>query len=127
MSMGIGLGIGAIIFLIIGLAVGRSMGRKAARRREPEGMGMAGPSFAALEKEMPEGAGKMAPKGPAPFERPEEEGPSEEEEAPEEEKAKPREVVKVRCPKCGTVKEVTSTQRPLQIPCDCGTTLMLKK
>jgi hypothetical protein len=96
---------------------------------------MAGPSFAAFEKEMPEGADKAAKgpmggpagpaAGPAPFERMEEEGgapPSE-----EEEKAKPKEAARVRCPKCGRVMEVTSTQRPLQIPCECGTTLMLKK
>jgi hypothetical protein len=116
-GMSIGLIIGAILFLIIGLALGR---RSAGARRGPEAMG--GPSFAAFEKEMPEGAEKKAPKAPAPFERTEEEAPRE-----EEEKAKPREVARVRCPKCGKVTEVTSTQRPLQIPCECGTTLMLKK
>jgi hypothetical protein len=90
---------------------------------------MAGPSFAAFEKE--EGMGKAAkgPAGPAagpapaPFERMEEEAPPSE----EEEKVKPKEAARVRCPKCGRVMEVTSTQRPLQIPCECGTTLMLKK
>jgi uncharacterized membrane protein len=116
-GMGIGLIIGAILFLIIGLAIGR---RGAAARRGPEGM--VGPSFGAFEKELPEGAEKKAPKPPAPFERTEEEAPPE-----EEEKAKPKEVARVRCPKCGKVTEVTSTQRPLQIPCECGTTLMLKK
>lgn len=121
-GMGIGLGIGFILF-IIGLAIGRG---SAGRRREAAG----GPSFAAFEKE--EGLGKGAAKGPgaapAPFGAPpgEEEGeapPGEEEEGA----AAPKEAVRVRCPKCGKVKEVTSTQRPLQIPCECGTTLMLKK
>ncbi len=116
-GMMIGLIIGALLFLIIGLAIGR---RGAAARRGPEGM--VGPSFGAFEKEMPIGAEKKAPKAPAPFERAEEEAPPE-----EEEKAKPREIARVRCPKCGKVTEVTSTQRPLQIPCECGTTLMLKK
>jgi len=116
-GMMIGLIIGALLFLIIGLAIGR---RGAAARRGPEGM--VGPSFGAFEKEMPEGAEKKAPKAPAPFERAEEEAPPE-----EEEKAKPKEIARVRCPKCGKVTEVTSTQRPLQIPCECGTTLMLKK
>jgi hypothetical protein len=125
MGMGIGFILGAIILLIVGLMVGRSMGAKAARAKAAKGVGAAPPAFAALEKQMPEGADKKAPKGPAgpaPFERTEE-GPAEE----EEEKAKPKEGVKVRCPKCGKVTEVTSTQRPLQIPCECGTTLMLKK
>ncbi|UCF07188.1 MAG: hypothetical protein JSW28_05905, partial [Thermoplasmata archaeon] len=129
-GMGIGIGIGIILF-IIGLVMGRGSAR---RRRGPEGPA-AGPSFAAFEKEMPEGADKGAMKGPmegpAPFERPEgEEGeaaPPGEGEGEEEETAAPKEAVRVRCPKCGKVKEVTSTQRPLQIPCECGTTLMLKK
>jgi hypothetical protein len=37
------------------------------------------------------------------------------------------EINRVRCPKCGTVMEVTTDKRPLQIPCECGTTLMLKR
>jgi hypothetical protein len=129
-GMGIGLAIGAILFLLIGLAVGRRAGGKG-----PQGMAAGGPGFAAYEKQMAEGAEKKAPKGPVPFERTGEEG------APpaaapaaapaagpaEEEAAKPKEVARVRCPKCGKVTEVTSTQRPLQIPCECGTTLMLKK
>jgi uncharacterized membrane protein len=128
----IGFIIGAIIFLFIGRASGRGSGGAQA-----QGPGaMAGPSFGAFEKEMPMGADKGAkgpagPEGPvggpAPFERMDEEegagaGPGEEEEAP-----KPKEAARVRCPKCGRVMEVTSTQRPLQIPCECGTTLMLKK
>jgi uncharacterized membrane protein len=129
-GMGIGLAIGAILFLLIGMAVGRRSGGKG-----PQGMAAGGPGFAAYEKEMAVGADKKAPKGPVPFERTSEEG------APpaaapaaapaagvaEEEAAKPKEVARVRCPKCGKVTEVTSTQRPLQIPCECGTTLMLKK
>ncbi|UCE74449.1 MAG: hypothetical protein JSV56_01745 [Methanomassiliicoccales archaeon] len=121
LGMIVGLIIGAIIFLFLGLAMGRR-GAPKAGAGAPEGA--AGPSFGAFEKEMPAGADKKAPKAaPAPFERMEEEAPSE-----EEEKAKPKEAVaRVRCPKCGRVTEVTSTQRPLQIPCECGTTLMLKK
>jgi hypothetical protein len=130
MGMGIGLAIGAILFLLIGMAMGKRSGGKG-----PQGMAAGGPGFAAFEKEMAVGADKKAPKGPVPFERTSEEG------APpaaapaaapaagsaEEEAAKPKEVARVRCPKCGKVTEVTSTQRPLQIPCECGTTLMLKK
>jgi uncharacterized membrane protein len=127
----IGFMIGAILLFF----VGRSSGRSSSQPQAQGPQGMAGPSFAAFEKEMPEGADKAAKgpmggpagpaAGPAPFERMEEEGgapPSE-----EEEKAKPKEAARVRCPKCGRVMEVTSTQRPLQIPCECGTTLMLKK
>jgi uncharacterized membrane protein len=127
----IGFIIGAIIFLFIGRASGRGAGGAQA-----QGPGaMAGPAFGAFEKEMPMGAdkgakGPVGPEGPegapAPFERMDEEGEAgaagEEEEA-----AKPKEAARVRCPKCGRVMEVTSTQRPLQIPCECGTTLMLKK
>jgi uncharacterized membrane protein len=125
----VGFILGAIIFLIIG----RSSGRGAGPAQGPGAMG--GPSFGAFEKEMPMGADKAAkgplgPEGPAggpaPFERMDEEeaGPGAEE---EEGAAKPKEAARVRCPKCGRVMEVTSTQRPLQIPCECGTTLMLKK
>ncbi|UCE36047.1 MAG: hypothetical protein JSW00_10845 [Thermoplasmata archaeon] len=124
MGLGIGLILGAIIFLILGLALGRRGGG-----REPRGAAAGAPSFAAFEKE--EGVGKKAPKGPAPpaagpvpFEKTEEEQPPPSE---EEKEAKPKEIARVRCPKCGKVTEVTSTQRPLQIPCECGTTLMLKK
>jgi hypothetical protein len=126
----VGLIIGALIFFFIGRASGGGRGGA----QQPQGpQGMAGPSFGAFEKEMPEGADKGA-KGPAPFERMDDEGAEggigagfqagagEEEEAP-----KPKEAARVRCPKCGRVMEVTSTQRPLQIPCECGTTLMLKK
>jgi uncharacterized membrane protein len=121
----IGFIIGAILFLMIGRSMGR--GSAGAQAQQPQGMAGPGPSFAAFEKE--DGAGKAAKgpagpaaAGPAPFERMEEEAPPE-----EEEKAKPKEAARVRCPKCGRVMEVTSTQRPLQIPCECGTTLMLKK
>jgi uncharacterized membrane protein len=120
----IGFIIGAILFLFIGRASGRGSGPA------PAGpSGMTGPTFGAFEKEMGEGADKKAMKGPAgaapaPFERMDEEGGGEGE---EEEGAKPKEAARVRCPKCGRVMEVTSTQRPLQIPCECGTTLMLKK
>ena len=119
--------IGFLLGAIILFFVGRSSGRSGAQPQAQGPQEMAGPSFAAFEKE--EGAGKAAkgPAGPAgapaPFERmEEEEAPSE-----DEEKAKPKEAARVRCPKCGRVMEVTSTQRPLQIPCECGTTLMLKK
>jgi hypothetical protein len=133
----VGLIIGAIIFFIIGRASGRGSGG-AQQAQGPQGM--AGPSFGAFEKEMPMGADKGAkgpagPAGPAgapaPFERMDEEegaGPGAGEGADDEEGApKPKEAARVRCPKCGRVMEVTSTQRPLQIPCECGTTLMLKK
>jgi uncharacterized membrane protein len=119
----IGFIIGAILFLFIGRSSGRGAGGPS-----PGQPGMAGPTFGAFEKEMGEGADKKAMKGPAgaapaPFERMDEgEGAGE-----EEEPAKPKEAARVRCPKCGRVMEVTSTQRPLQIPCECGTTLMLKK
>jgi uncharacterized membrane protein len=116
----IGFIIGALIFLMIGRSMGRGAGGQAAGSE-----GMAGPSFSSFEKEMGEGADKAA-KGPAPFAPMggEEEAPPTED---EEEAPKPKEAARVRCPKCGRVMEVTSTQRPLQIPCECGTTLMLKK
>jgi uncharacterized membrane protein len=134
----VGLIIGAILFFIIGRASGGGRGGQT----QPQGpQGMAGPSFGAFEKEEGVGKGAKGPAppggpafgtaGPAPFERMDEEegaglgaaeGPEDQEGAP-----KPKEAARVRCPKCGRVMEVTSTQRPLQIPCECGTTLMLKK
>ncbi|MGQ9582989.1 MAG: CARDB domain-containing protein [Thermoplasmatota archaeon] len=69
-------------------------------------------------------------------EGPEEEGAGEEEmeegaapppvPAPEGE-AKPR-IARIKCPKCGTTKDVTDPTRPLEVVCDsCGARLRIKK
>ncbi len=114
----IGVAIGAIIALIVGLLVGMMMGKRkggAAPSPAPGGP-VPTPAFRAAEKAPEEK--KPEAKGPVPFEKTG---------APEEEKPPTKQIARVRCPKCGKTTEVTSTQRPLQIPCSCGTTLMLKK
>jgi hypothetical protein len=130
-GMMIGLGI-AIVLLIVGLLVGMMMGKKRgaaaggapakgapgapAGQAGPAAPAAAPPAFKAAGAK-PEG-GKEAPKGPISFEK-----------TGAEDKPKPatKQIARVRCPKCGKTTDVTSTQRPLQIPCSCGTTLMLKK
>jgi phage FluMu protein Com len=36
-------------------------------------------------------------------------------------------IARVRCPKCGTVNMIRSDIRPLEIHCDCGLNLIIKK
>lgn len=36
-------------------------------------------------------------------------------------------ISRVRCPKCGSLHDVESEERPFQIGCKCGTTLILKR
>jgi hypothetical protein len=36
-------------------------------------------------------------------------------------------IVRIRCPKCGFLKDIFTKQRPVQIECICGTSLILRK